>query len=79
MVGTTLCNLRSQCMNHSIALLSLIWILDDRDSIQVLSSVNTCLTEYLMKDMVPGGFLSELLNRTALKPELFDRVIETFF
>lgn len=67
--------MRTQCLNLCISLLSHTWILDDRECTRLLTPINSCLTEFLLADTVPGGFLNELLNRTALKPEVFDIVI----
>lgn len=63
-----------QCVAHSVTLLTNIWISDDRECASILEPICSPLTEFLMTDTMPRGFINELVSRAALKPELFQKV-----
>lgn len=66
--------MRTQCVTHSIMLLTHVWISDDRECARILEPLYSPLTEFLMQGTIPRGFINELLSRTTVKPEVFEKV-----
>lgn len=66
--------MRSQCLNHSILFLTYTWITDGRECVSKMENLISPLTVFLMENTMPRGFMNELLSRTALKHEVFDKV-----
>lgn len=73
LVSTILNELRSQCVNYSIILIT-----EEIEGFYKLSKIFSPLTEFMMEGIIPRGFINELLTRTALKPEVFELVKQTF-
>lgn len=63
-------------MGHVVSLLTHVWISDDSDSARILSPLHSPLTDFLIQGTLPRGFINELINVTALKSAVFDKVSE---
>jgi len=50
------------------------WILDDREWIRNMQPIYSPLTQFLLKEKLPRGFINELLNRAALNQDLLEKV-----
>ncbi|XP_025203698.1 ubiquitin conjugation factor E4 B isoform X1 [Melanaphis sacchari] len=73
-VSSILTNLRSQCVNHCVMLLTQEWIMDDREWVRCLTSMHSPLTQYLLRGKVPRGFMNEILNRAAMNQDLMEKI-----
>lgn len=57
-------------------LLTQIWITDNTESARILEPLNSPLTDFLLRERMPRGFINELFSRTTLKPEVFKKVMK---
>ncbi|XP_025422672.1 ubiquitin conjugation factor E4 B [Sipha flava] len=73
-VSRTLNIIRSQCVNHSIVLLTYDWVSDHRESARNLFPAISPLTHFLIQGTMPRGFINELLISTTLKPRMFEEI-----
>ncbi|CAH1738574.1 unnamed protein product [Aphis gossypii] len=73
-VSSVLTNLRTQCINHCILLLTNEWLMDDRDWAHTIPYMYTPITQFLLKGKVPRGFMNEMLNRAAMNQDLMEKI-----
>lgn len=73
-VSSVLTNLRTQCINYCILLLTNAWVMDDRIWAHCVPYMYTPLTQFLLKGKVPRGFMNEILNRAAMNQVLMEKI-----
>lgn len=75
-VSTTLKNIRKQCVNLSIVLLSESWVLDNLECTQTFAPLHSPLIHFMMQGTLPRGFINELISGTTSRPDQFEKIFK---